>query len=232
MDQLRVGGAVRYRLLGQLEVIGDDGRNVAFAGDKERILLAALLLGANRVVSTERLIDVVWGQRPPQRPANALQVQVSRLRRKLTAAAGDRELLASEPSGYRLAVQPGELDVASFEELINSPEGPPAEVSGRLAEALGLWRGRALADVACDALQGEAVRLDELRWTALERRIDADLELSRHHILVGELHALVAGRRRQPTSCSITTGFPREQTQISPPTAPASTCSWRSLELY
>jgi DNA-binding SARP family transcriptional activator len=93
---------VRYRLLGQLEVIGDDGRGVAFAGDKERIVLAALLLRANRVVPAERLIDAVWGERPPQRAGSALQVQVSRLRKKLAAATRGRELLRSEPSGYRL----------------------------------------------------------------------------------------------------------------------------------
>ena len=183
---------MRYRLLGQLEVIGDDGQVVVFAGDKERIVLAALLLGANRVVSTDRLIDALWGERPPHRASNALQVQVSRLRKKLARGSHGEGALVSEPSGYRLAVEPGELDVACFEELVGSAEGPPAEVSARLAEALGWWRGPALVDVTCDALRGETVRLSELRWAALERRVDADLALGRHRMLVAELEALVA----------------------------------------
>jgi DNA-binding SARP family transcriptional activator len=103
---------MRYRLLGQLEVVTDDGRVVAFAGDKERIVLAALSLGANRVVSVFHLIDALWGEDPPERAANALQVQVSRLRKKLAAGGDGGAVLFTEPSGYRLAVGPGELDVA------------------------------------------------------------------------------------------------------------------------
>jgi DNA-binding SARP family transcriptional activator len=183
---------MEYRLLGQLEVIGDDGQQVAFAGDKERVALAVLLLVANRVVSTSRLVDALCGERPPAGAANALQVQMSRLRKKLAAAADGRDLLRGDRSGYRLEVEPGELDVERFETLASSAGGSPSEVSARLGEALGLSRGLALGGVDGDALRSDAVRLDELRWTALERRIDADLALGRHQRLVGELEVLVA----------------------------------------
>jgi predicted ATPase/class 3 adenylate cyclase/DNA-binding SARP family transcriptional activator len=181
-----------YRLLGPLEVIADDGRVVAFGGDKERVVLAALLLGANRVVSRSRLIDALWGERPPGRAANALQVQVSRLRKKLAAASGAREIVRNDGSGYVLTVGRGEFDVDRFEELMSAADGPSAEVSSRLREALSLWRGPALIDISCDVLRAEAVRLNELRWTALERRIDADLALGRHLVVVPELEQLVA----------------------------------------
>jgi DNA-binding SARP family transcriptional activator len=125
-----------FRLLGRLEVVADDGRAVALTGDKERIVLAVLVLGANRMVLTDRLIDALWGEHPPQNAGNALQVQVSRLRKKLAAGSYGGGALRSEPSGYRLAVAPGELDVACFEELVRSAEGTPAEVSCRLVEAL------------------------------------------------------------------------------------------------
>jgi DNA-binding SARP family transcriptional activator len=182
---------MRYRLLGQLEVVTDDGRVVAFAGDKERIVLAALLLGANRVVSTSQLIDALWGEDPPERAANALQAQVSRLRKKLAAGSDGGEVVFTEPSGYRLGVGPGELDVACFEELVASSTGGPEEASSQLAEALALWRGPALSDVDSASLVGEAVRLDELRLLALERRIDADLSVGRHQEVVPELEAVV-----------------------------------------
>jgi predicted ATPase/DNA-binding SARP family transcriptional activator len=194
---------MRYRLLGQLEVVTGDGRVVAFAGDKERIVLAALLMRANRAVSTSHLIDALWGDDPPERAANALQVHVSRLRKKLAAAGEGDEVLFTEPSGYRLGVGPGELDVACFEELVASATGGPEEVSSQLAEALAVWKGPALSGVDSDALAGEAVRLEELRLVALERRIEADLALGRHLELVPELEAVIAdhslreGLRRQ-----------------------------------
>ena len=190
-----------YRLLGQLEVVTDDGRVVAFGGEKERVALATLLLAANRPVSTDRLIDALWGERPPQRAANALQAHMSRVRKKLGAAVEQAGVLRTEPSGYQLTVGPGELDVEHFERLVSQPDGPPAEVSSRLNESLSLWRGPALADVDSDSLRGEGVRLEELRWSALERRIDADLVLGRHQVLVAELQALVA---EQPLRDSFT----------------------------
>ena len=192
---------MRYRLLGPLEVIGDDGEVVALGG-RERVLVATLVLGANQVVSTDRLVDALWGDDPPATAANALQVHVSKLRKKLSRA-GAGESLTSAPQGYVLQTGPGDVDLEEFEQLASAAAGEPAEVSRRLREALALWRGPALADVSSDLLAGEKTRLEELRLLALERRIEADLALGHHADLVGELEALVQadplreGPRRQ-----------------------------------
>jgi predicted ATPase/class 3 adenylate cyclase/DNA-binding winged helix-turn-helix (wHTH) protein len=194
---------MRYGLLGRLEIVGDDGQLITLAANKERVVLAALLLGANRLVPTSRLFDALWGDRPPDTANNALQVQVSRLRKRLSSASIDGEMLRTEPYGYSLTVAPGALDVERFEALIGVEKESPEEESSRLAEALRLWRGPALADVESDALAAEATRLNDLRWLARERRIEADLTLGRHLDVVPELEALVAeeplreGVRRQ-----------------------------------
>lgn len=112
---------MRYRLLGPLEVVGEDGTTVVLGGEKERTLLAGLALGANRVVSTSFLVNALWGESPPKHAANALQVQVSRLRKKLATASGGGEVLSREGAGYLLAVGPGQVDVTRFEELVASP---------------------------------------------------------------------------------------------------------------
>ena len=192
---------MRYRLLGPLEVIGDDGQTVAL-GARERVLLATLVLGANQVVSTERLVDALWGEDPPATAANALQVHVSKLRKKL-AEAGAGDVIARAPQGYVLQVGSGPVDLEEFEQLVGGATGDPAEVATRLREALALWRGPALADVSSDLLHGEKTRLEELRLLTIERRIEADLALGRHAELVGEIEALVQadpfreGPRRQ-----------------------------------
>ena len=182
---------MRYGLLGPLEVVGDDGKSVALSGDRERVLVAVLLLGANRVVPTSRLTDALWGDQPPSTAGNALQVHVSRLRKKLAAGSAGGDLLRRESSGYRLTVAPGELDVQRFENLVGEDGGGPDEVSSRLHEALDLWRGPALADVSSDLLVGEAARLEELRLAVIERRIEADLARGCHAELVPELESLV-----------------------------------------
>ncbi len=193
---------MRYRLLGPLEVVGDDGQLVALAGARERVLLATLVLGANQTVSTDRLVDALWGEDPPATAANALQVHVSKLRKKLSAA-GPGESLSSAPQGYVLRTGPGDVDLEEFEQLAGATVGDPAEVATRLRQALGLWRGPALADVSSDLLQGEKTRLEELRLLTLERRVEAELAMERHLELVGELEALVQsaplreGPRRQ-----------------------------------
>jgi predicted ATPase/class 3 adenylate cyclase/DNA-binding winged helix-turn-helix (wHTH) protein len=194
---------MRYRLLGPLEVIGENGEAVALTGGRERVLLASLVLGGNQVVSTDRLVDALWGDDPPATAANALQVQVSKLRKKLSAAGADQSL-SSAPQGYVIRTGPGEVDLEEFERLASKATGgDPADVSLRLHEALAIWRGPALADVSSDLLQGEKTRLEQLRLLTFERRIEADLALGRHAELVGELEALVQadplreGSRRQ-----------------------------------
>ena len=193
---------MRYRLLGPLEVIGEDGGAVALAGGRERVLLATLVLGANQTVSSDRLVDALWGEDPPATAANSLQVHVSKLRKKLAAAGAD-DGLSSAPRGYVLRTGPDEVDLEEFERLVSAAVGDPAEVSTRLREALAMWRGPALADVSSDLLAGEKTRLEELRLLTIERRIEADLTLGRHADLIGELEALVQadplreGPRRQ-----------------------------------
>jgi DNA-binding SARP family transcriptional activator len=137
-------------------VVGDDGQIVVLAGGRERVLLATLVLRANQAVSTDRLVDALWGDDPPATAANALQVHVSKLRKRL-AAAGAGESLASAPQGYVLRTESGEVDLEGFERLVRMAAGDPAAISKRLREALTLWRGPALADVSSDLLRGESL---------------------------------------------------------------------------
>ena len=193
---------MRYRLLGPLEVIGENGQAVALAGGRERVLLATLVLGANQTVSTDRLVDALWGDDRPATAANSLQVHVSKLRKKLVEA-GAGDVITRAPQGYVLQTGPGDVDLEEFERLVSAVIGDPTEVSKRLGEALALWRGPALADVSSDLLAGEKTRLEELRLLTVERRIEADLALGRHADLVGELEAQIQadplreGPRRQ-----------------------------------
>ncbi len=149
-----------------------------------------LLLHANEVVSVDRLLDALWPVEPPPSGAAALQVRVSHLRKALGAVG---RLVVTRPPGYAIEVGRGELDVYRFEELVGAADGTdPAVAAATLRDALSLWRGSALADVAYEEFAQPAIaRLEELRLTALERRLEADLALGRHDEVVGELEALV-----------------------------------------
>jgi predicted ATPase len=182
-----------------LQVV-DDGRAVALGSGRQTRLLASLLLSAGEVVSRDRLIDALWHERAPATAANALQVQVHALRKLL-----GQDRVATEGPGYRLRVEPGELDLERFERLVargrsELAAGDAESSSTTFREALALWRGPALADVAYDSFaQGEVARLEELRLVALEERIEADLALAGHDQLVAELESLVSvhpGRER------------------------------------
>ncbi|HET9287244.1 MAG TPA: BTAD domain-containing putative transcriptional regulator [Gaiella sp.] len=169
---------MEFGLLGPLEVVDDDGAPVQLGGKRPRALLARLLLSPNEVVSIDRLVDAVWGEAPPSSAQNALQVHVHALR----SALGAERILTRAP-GYLLRVEDGELDVQRFEQLI---------AAGKPGEALELWRGPALADVADEQLaRAEAARLDDTRLSALEARIDAELDAGRHAALTAELESLV-----------------------------------------
>jgi DNA-binding SARP family transcriptional activator len=172
---------VEYDLLGPLEV-RSDGRTIAVGHGKQRALLAVLALNAGRVVSTERLIDELWGDEPPATATTALQVYVSRLRKSL----GEGAIVTRAP-GYLVE---GDVDVRRFDELVSEARrSEPSRTAELLDEALGLWRGEALSD--CE-LPLEAARLEEQRVAALEQRIEADLAGDRSSELVGELESLVA----------------------------------------
>jgi DNA-binding SARP family transcriptional activator len=177
-----------FRILGPLEVAEQD-RTLALGGVKQRSLLAVLLLHANELVSADRLIDELWGDAPPSTAAKGLQVQVSRLRKELGAGR-----VATHPPGYVLRLEPSEFDLARFEQLRDEAKrADPPTAARKLRDALSLWRGPALADLAYERFaQIEIARLEELRLSALEQRIDADLAAGDHAELVGEIEALVA----------------------------------------
>ncbi len=178
---------MQFRILGPLEV-EDAGRALPLGGAKQRALLAYLLLSSNQVVSSNRLADALWGESLPTATANALQYHVSQLRKVL----GDN-VIATRGSGYLLRVEADELDLLRFERLVDtSLDAEPEQAARLLAEALELYRGEPLADLAEEPFaQLEIRRLEELRLSVLERRAEADLALGRHARLVSELEALV-----------------------------------------
>jgi DNA-binding SARP family transcriptional activator len=186
---------VRFRILGPLEVWTGQAWD-GIGAPKWRALLAALLLNQGQAVSTDRLIEELWGEEPPDRAANLISVYVFRLRRVLGDP--DGRVLTTRAPGYQLLLDPGDLDAGRFEELAGQGRramaaGDFQRAAGVLAEALGLWRGRALADVPSSTLvAAEAGRLEESRLAALELRIEADVGCGLHAQLVPELHRLLS----------------------------------------
>ena len=176
-----------FRILGPLEVATESGP-LALGGQKQRAVLALLLLDANRVVSVDKLVDALWGEQPPRTAMTSLQNFVSQLRKVLGS-----DVLETRMPGYRLHVAPGELDLDRFRQLCDAARGlEPAARAATLHEALALWRGPALADFQFEAFaQGEIARLEELRLAAVEDRIEAELEAGLDSELVGELESLV-----------------------------------------
>lgn len=179
---------MEFRLLGAFEVLAD-GQPVEIAGAKRRALLALMVLRANEVVRSELLVDELWGERPPRNAAAALHTHVSRLRKTLGADA-----IASREWGYVLRAIPEDIDLRRFEGLVADAEPLAAQQrADKLAEALALWRGPPLADLVNEpALERDIARLEELRLSVLERRIDADLEAGQGGNLVAELEGLIA----------------------------------------
>src|SRR6266566_5689732 len=177
---------MEFRVLGPLEVI-DGGEPVPLGGAKQRALLAVLLLHANTVVSRNRLIDELWGTSPPETAQTALQVHISQLRKRL-----GREAISTRAPGYAINVEPGELDLDRFEELVSAASGrSPHDAATALREALALWRGAPLADLDDTLARPERTRLEEARLSVLEQRVDADLRLGAGSELVPELERLV-----------------------------------------
>ena len=188
------GGAsneMEFRVLGSFEVVDYDGP-VALGAPKQRALLAVLLLHRAEPVSSDRLIDEIWGEQPPVTANKQVQGYVSNLRKVLPDG-----LLVNEGRGYALRVEPGQTDVDRFEALVAQgrralEDGDALTAGGVLREALGVWRGPALAEFAYEPFAlSEIARLEEARLAALEDRIDADLGSGEHARLVGELEGLV-----------------------------------------
>ena len=186
--------AARYAILGPVEV-REHGTRVPAGGPRQLALLAFLLLNANETVSSDRLIDVLWGEESTSGADKRLQMAVARLRKVVDS--GD-QVLRTTTRGYTLAVAPGELDADRFEVAIVAGRealeaGNAAHASAVIGQALELWRGPPLADVSyMEFAQTEIRRLEELRLAAIEARADADLQLGRHGALVGPLEALAA----------------------------------------
>jgi DNA-binding SARP family transcriptional activator len=182
---------VRVAILGPPEVRAGPGAPVEVAGTRLRRLLVRLALDPGRVVTPGELVDAVWDEHPPAGAANALQSLVSRLRRLVPG------VVESAQGGYRLAVPAEAVDAVRFEALALAGRTElgrdPDRARELLGEALALWRGPALAEVATAAFAGPAVaRLDDLRLRALEDRVEADLAAGASDRLVAELEALVA----------------------------------------
>jgi DNA-binding SARP family transcriptional activator len=182
------GVALEFRILGPLEVL-EDGRPIALGGPRQRGVVVVLLTHLGELVPASRLIDEIWADEPPAAASNVLQGYVSVLRKAL-----GRGRIETRGNGYRLVLgQDDVVDIRRFEELVAEAEGAaPVEAAALLREALSLWRGPSLADVAEEpyALPA-AARLDELRLYALEQRLEAELAAGCHEQLVGELRALV-----------------------------------------
>lgn len=189
------GRPLRFSILGPVE-IHDGQRGLTPNAHKPRTLLAALLVRRDAVVSVETLTEELWRHEPPPTALRALRVYVSQLR-KLLALAGPRTLIVTQPPGYRIELAAGSLDALDFDE--HCARAHRALGAGNLelaareyGRALELWRGPALADVRSGPIvSGAALRLDEARMAALERRVDVDLALGRHRDLIGELRGLV-----------------------------------------
>jgi predicted ATPase/class 3 adenylate cyclase/DNA-binding winged helix-turn-helix (wHTH) protein len=187
---------VEFRILGPLEVVGEAGP-VPLPRGRGRALLAVLVMHVGTVVSTDRLIDELWGHTPPPTAMKALHGLISALRRYLEPARsiGAQRVVETCPPGYVLAVDRDQVDANRFRRLVGQAVDAPAPTrAAMLREALGLWRGPALADFLYQPFAQRAiVELEELRLAATEERIDADLALGRHTELTGELEGLIAG---------------------------------------
>ena len=180
---------LRFRVLGPLEALDRDGAPLPLGGQKQRSVLALLLMRANRVVPTDVLLEALWGETPPKTAMTSLQNSVSALRKVLGAG-----VVETRPPGYRLVVDEDAVDLLRFERLIaSSRDLEPEGRADRLREALSLWHGDPLADLRPEAsLAADVRRLEELRLATLEDRVDADLASGRFTDLVPELEELVA----------------------------------------
>ncbi|KOV72408.1 hypothetical protein ADL01_19475 [Streptomyces sp. NRRL WC-3618] len=223
---------MEIKLLGPLTA-HDQGVSVVPSAAKPRQILALLALQAEHVVTVPTLMAEIWGERIPRSASTTLQTYILQLRRKIAAtpageaARGAKDILVTQFGGYLLRVQPGQIDVQEFEQLV--ADGRSAydatdyrTASHLLGKALALWQGPALVDVRTGSmLELEVLRLEENRMAALERRIDADLRLGRHAEVVPELRVLTARHPMHERFCA--------QLMLA---LHRSGGSWRALEAY
>src|SRR3954465_6748788 len=189
---------MQFRVLGPVEIETSAGL-LELRGAKQRTLLALLLMHPNQVVPRDVLIEGLWGESAGDRAGHSLEAQVSRLRKALLPAGNG--ILQTHATGYRLNVNTENLDALSFERLLEQAgsaleRNDASEAAETIKEALALWRGRPFEDVTYQSFaRVEIERLEELRLSAVEDRIEAELALGRHAQLIAELEALV---RRHP----------------------------------
>ena len=186
---------VRFRVLGPLEIrTGEDWTSIG--APKWRSLLAALLVDAGQVVSTDRLISDLWGDEPPRGATNLISIYAHKLRKMIGDDGG--QLLRTRAPGYLLAVRPDDVDSLRFAALVGAgrqalADRQPDRAAPVLAEALDLWRGRPYMDVPyCDPVEAEVRRLDEARLDALELSFEAEVGCGRHAAVIAELSRLTA----------------------------------------
>jgi DNA-binding SARP family transcriptional activator len=205
-------GRVVFQMLGPLSAHLNH-HPVVPSAPKQRQILVLLALNAGRVVTTQMLVEELWGDKPPRSFASTLQTYIFQLRAKLAKASGDndwaRRLLDTRHSGYQMAAQLCQTDVAEFGHLARAGRraaemGDPAATSKLLGGALALWQGPVLVDVPVGRILGaEVASLEETRLGVLERRIEADLALRRHADLLGELTMLVARNPMNENFCAL-----------------------------
>jgi DNA-binding SARP family transcriptional activator len=190
---------LEFLVLGPLEV-RSAREGLSLGGPRRRAVLADLVLHAGSVVAMDTLMDDLWGGAAPPAAEAVVQNAVSRLRKTL-----GRDVIETRPPGYVLAVDPGAIDAHRFERLVRDARPlPSGERLAALRDALALWRGPAFADLAYESfLQDEITRLDELRLTALEERLEAEIELGRHDAVVAEASALVARHPARERLCRL-----------------------------
>lgn len=184
-------GVMEFRLLGPLEVVSS-GDQIAVTAARQQAVLAYMLLEAGRVVSVDRIVDVLWGDRPPKTARSQVQITVSGLRQRL----GGRVIVTQFP-GYAIKVPPESIDLAYFEKLLDSGARAAAgqclpEAVRAFRAALALWRGPALEGVQSEALRNMAIRLNESRVSVIQDCLAIELQLGRHREMIGELTELVA----------------------------------------
>ena len=186
-------------MLGPLEVVGDEGE-IEVRGAKLKGLLVLLALRAGDVVPVGQVVEDLWGEREVRDPANAVQVLVSKLRKTLQPdrSVDDPPLIVTSPVGYSVRLDPDAVDAVRFERLVAEgrsllAERHPDRAVTVLGEALELWRGPALVDFVDERFaQGDRVRLEELRASAVELRLEAELALGWHDLVATEVEALIA----------------------------------------
>ncbi|MFD7404232.1 tetratricopeptide repeat protein [Streptomyces sp. NPDC059866] len=193
---------MRFTILGPVEAVAPGPQPPGLA-PRHRAVLAYLLLHAGVVISTDRLIDAMWGPLPPDSARAQIQTTIAAIRRMLRASGAD-QMLATRPAGYMITLEPGQLDLDEFTVLIAKAQavsGDQQDAADQIRAALALWRGEPLADITADYVQSARARLNGQRLTAIERLADVELSLGHHDNLIDELTVHVAANPMRERLC-------------------------------